>query len=176
MKPISTASGGPSSSMVAGWLGPPDQGYPVIDRDRAMSGEAPGRGIAGDSRPDHCDAHLKFLWLTSSETNRFPFWITWGDPTAAIRRFPEMMLIAPHSFGVGAIVSVAAIRYSRRGTHSERRHSRRMPNEIPDGAALDAARWAALIDAVALRKDREAFAALFAHFAPRIKTFMLRSG
>ena len=51
-----------------------------------------------------------------------------------------------------------------------------MPNEMPDGAALDAARWAALIEAVALRQDREAFAALFAHFAPRIKTFMLRSG
>lgn len=51
-----------------------------------------------------------------------------------------------------------------------------MPNETPDGAALDAARWAALIEAVALRQDREAFAALFAHFAPRIKTFMLRSG
>ena len=51
-----------------------------------------------------------------------------------------------------------------------------MPNEIPDGAASDAARWADLIEAVALRQDREAFAALFAHFAPRIKTFMLRSG
>jgi RNA polymerase sigma-70 factor (ECF subfamily) len=87
-----------------------------------------------------------------------------------------MMLTAPHSFGFGALVSVAAIRYSRQGIHSERGHSRRMPNEIPDGAALDAARWAALIEAVALRQDREAFAALFAHFAPRIKTFMLRSG
>jgi RNA polymerase sigma-70 factor, ECF subfamily len=51
-----------------------------------------------------------------------------------------------------------------------------MPNETPDGAALDAARWAALIEAVALRQDRNAFAALFAYFAPRIKTFMLRSG
>lgn len=51
-----------------------------------------------------------------------------------------------------------------------------MPTDTPDGAALDAARWAALIEAVALRQDRAAFAALFAHFAPRIKTFMLRSG
>jgi RNA polymerase sigma-70 factor, ECF subfamily len=51
-----------------------------------------------------------------------------------------------------------------------------MPNETPDGAASDAARWAALIEAVAMRQDRAAFAALFAHFAPRIKTFMLRSG
>lgn len=51
-----------------------------------------------------------------------------------------------------------------------------MPNEIPDGAAADPARWAALIEAVALRRDREAFAVLFEHFAPRIKTFMRRSG
>ena len=51
-----------------------------------------------------------------------------------------------------------------------------MPNETPDGASSDAARWAALIKAVAQRRDREAFAALFAHFAPRIKTFMIRSG
>ncbi len=51
-----------------------------------------------------------------------------------------------------------------------------MPNEIPDGAVSDAARWAALIEAVAVRQDRAAFAALFEHFAPRIKTFMRRSG
>ena len=51
-----------------------------------------------------------------------------------------------------------------------------MPNEIPDGAASDAVRWAGLIEAIALRADRTAFAELFAHFAPRIKTFMLRSG
>jgi RNA polymerase sigma-70 factor (ECF subfamily) len=104
------------------------------------------------------------------------FWNTAGDPTAATRRFLEMILAARHSFGVGALVSVAAIRYSRRGNHSEGERSRRMPNEIPDGTALDAARWAALIEAVALRQDRDAFAALFAHFAPRIKAFMLRSG
>ncbi len=36
--------------------------------------------------------------------------------------------------------------------------------------------WAALIEAVASRGDREAFATLFQHFAPRIKTFMKRSG
>jgi RNA polymerase sigma-70 factor (ECF subfamily) len=87
-----------------------------------------------------------------------------------------MILTAPHSLGMGTLVSVAAIRYSRRGTNSEWGRSRRMPNEIPDGAASDAARWAALIEAVALRQDRDAFAALFAHFAPRIKAFMLRSG
>lgn len=87
-----------------------------------------------------------------------------------------MPLTAPHSFGFDALVSAVAIRYSRRRTNFVRGRSRRMPNELPDGAATDAARWASLVEAVALRRDREAFAALFAHFAPRIKAFMLRSG
>ena len=51
-----------------------------------------------------------------------------------------------------------------------------MAKEAPNGATSDAARWAALIEAVATRRDREAFATLFEHFAPRIKTFMRRSG
>lgn len=38
------------------------------------------------------------------------------------------------------------------------------------------ASWEQLIEAVALRQDRAAFAALFSHFAPRLKTFMRRSG
>ena len=36
--------------------------------------------------------------------------------------------------------------------------------------------WQQAIEAVALRQDREAFAALFGYFAPRVKTFMRRSG
>lgn len=51
-----------------------------------------------------------------------------------------------------------------------------MVTETPNGATSDAARWAALIEAVAARRDRAAFAVLFEHFAPRIKTFMRRSG
>ena len=43
-------------------------------------------------------------------------------------------------------------------------------------APLAPADWARLIEAVSLRRDREAFAALFEHFAPRVKTFMRRSG
>ena len=35
---------------------------------------------------------------------------------------------------------------------------------------------ASLIEAVATRRDRDAFVALYKHFAPRIKTFLLRSG
>ncbi len=36
--------------------------------------------------------------------------------------------------------------------------------------------WARQIEAIALRRDRAAFATLFGHFAPRVKTFMRRSG
>jgi len=36
--------------------------------------------------------------------------------------------------------------------------------------------WGRLIEAVATRRDRAAFGALFEHFAPRVKTFALRSG
>lgn len=42
--------------------------------------------------------------------------------------------------------------------------------------AADPAHWSRLIEAVAASHDRAAFAALFAHFAPRVKSFMLRSG
>jgi len=51
-----------------------------------------------------------------------------------------------------------------------------MVNETPNGATSDAARWAGLIEAVATRQDRAAFATLFEYFAPRIKAFMRRSG
>lgn len=49
-----------------------------------------------------------------------------------------------------------------------------MPSE--NEAASDAARWGGLISAIAQHQDRAAFAALFEHFAPRIKAFMKRSG
>lgn len=42
--------------------------------------------------------------------------------------------------------------------------------------AAEPVRWARLIDAVGRQQDRAAFAALFAHFAPRVKTFLRRSG
>jgi RNA polymerase sigma-70 factor (ECF subfamily) len=44
-----------------------------------------------------------------------------------------------------------------------------------NGAAGPVA-WGRQIEAVATRRDRAAFIALFQHFAPRVKTFMLRSG
>ena len=44
-----------------------------------------------------------------------------------------------------------------------------------NGAAGTAA-WGALIEAVAMRQDRAAFASLFEYFAPRIKAYMQRAG
>jgi RNA polymerase sigma-70 factor (ECF subfamily) len=38
------------------------------------------------------------------------------------------------------------------------------------------ANWVRLLGAVAATQDREAFAQLFEHFAPRVKSYMLRSG
>ena len=49
-----------------------------------------------------------------------------------------------------------------------------MSNESQE--PVDPARWARLIEAVAQRQDRAAFATLFEHFAPRVKSFMRRSG
>lgn len=43
----------------------------------------------------------------------------------------------------------------------------------PERAGLDAAR---LIEEIAASRDREAFTRLFEHFAPRVKSLMLRSG
>ena len=36
--------------------------------------------------------------------------------------------------------------------------------------------WGRQIEAVATQRDRAAFVALFEHFAPRVKTFVMRSG
>ena len=49
-----------------------------------------------------------------------------------------------------------------------------MPDESQ--RAIDAIKWAGLIEAVAKSQDRTAFSTLFEHFAPRVKTFMRRSG
>jgi len=49
----------------------------------------------------------------------------------------------------------------------------RLPGKAgPAGSA----RWASLIEAIGSRRDRAAFGQLFAYFAPRVKTFMRRSG
>lgn len=43
-------------------------------------------------------------------------------------------------------------------------------------AAGDPVSWSAAIRAIAEQQDRESFRALFDHFAPRVKNFLLRSG
>ena len=102
-------------------------------------------------------------------------WIT-GDPNRPVVRFRDMHAAARYPRAAGALASAPAIRYSPRRPVCEWERSRRMLNDKPDGATSDAARWAGLITAVARHGDREAFADLFTHFAPRIKTFMRRSG
>ena len=55
-----------------------------------------------------------------------------------------------------------------------RRKGTGMSVEKPRGTGRDP--WAERIEAVARRQDREAFADLFNHFAPRVKTFLRRNG
>lgn len=47
---------------------------------------------------------------------------------------------------------------------------------MDDARAAGSTDFSALIEAIAARRDRDAYAALFDFFAPRIKTFLLRSG
>ena len=110
------------------------------------------------------------------ETMRMRVWITGGDPNRRLRRFKNMHLLSRIPLMVGALASAPPIRYSRRTSVGGWERSRGMLNETSKGATSEAAKWAALIEAVASRGDREAFATLFEYFAPRIKTFMKRSG
>jgi RNA polymerase sigma-70 factor, ECF subfamily len=75
---------------------------------------------------------------------------------------------------IAALASLPVIRYSHLGFVGALERS--ILNEKPNGMTSDASRWSGLIEAVAARGDRQAFAALFKYFAPRIKTFMRRSG
>lgn len=50
------------------------------------------------------------------------------------------------------------------------------PPVSADGPSLDALTHERLIEAVALRRDREAFAQLFSYFAPRLKAWLIKSG
>lgn len=66
----------------------------------------------------------------------------------------------------------------------QRRPLRRLPSARrgsalragEDGTRLSAADAAGLILAIAARADRQAFAALFSHFAPRVKAYLMRQG
>ena len=66
----------------------------------------------------------------------------------------------------------AASRFRKR---NHRSRDKRVPDEQPSDTPRTAPDWNAALCSVAGR-DREAFAALFAHFAPRLKSYMLRLG
>ena len=51
-----------------------------------------------------------------------------------------------------------------------------MVSEAPSRRASEPDDWRAAVQAVAQRQDRAEFARLFAHFAPRVKAFLLRLG
>jgi RNA polymerase sigma-70 factor, ECF subfamily len=74
----------------------------------------------------------------------------------------------------GASAFVPAFSRLKRPEGGTRRCSIAMPADR--STPTDAMHWARLIEAVATRQDRVAFAELFEHFAPRVKTFMRRSG
>ncbi len=63
----------------------------------------------------------------------------------------------------------------RSTVRSELKWTKAVPNEDSPGPASAAPDWNQLLTLVAER-DREAFSALFAHFAPRVKSYMLRLG
>lgn len=55
-------------------------------------------------------------------------------------------------------------------------HSRRMETITTAGTSPGTAGHDGMIEAIAARADRAAFAALFGHFAPRLKTYLMRLG
>src|ERR1700678_2644566 len=62
-------------------------------------------------------------------------------------------------------------RYRQAGRRTPRPEVRAVSAVAPTGKA-----FAEMIAAIAARADRGAFAALFVHFAPRVKSYMLRLG
>lgn len=58
-----------------------------------------------------------------------------------------------------------------------RRKGQLVPNKaVPDQTMTEQDDWGAMILRVSANQDKEAFAALFRHFAPRIKGFLMKSG
>ncbi len=74
---------------------------------------------------------------------------------------------------------VIPFRLPRRPTASgdaPSRHERAIAEPGADDTGSESDRMAALLQAVATQGDREAFAALFRHFAPRVKAYLQRAG
>ncbi len=53
---------------------------------------------------------------------------------------------------------------------------REVAEDVADGEAKSEGAWVAEMRAIRDAKDRAAFAALFGHFAPRVKAFLIKSG
>jgi RNA polymerase sigma-70 factor, ECF subfamily len=85
-----------------------------------------------------------------------------------------MHLLARRSTLFDESLDISASRRLNRSVADAGRRSCIMPADSQK--ATDAEHWAILIEAVATRQDPSAFATLFEHFAPLIKTFMRRSG
>ena len=83
-----------------------------------------------------------------------------GDPVAALRRIGCV-----YALEIGPLGPEAFARQPRRDWP--------VLMAIPRADAIDHVR---MIAAIATRADRDAFAALFSHFAPRVKGYMLRLG
>jgi RNA polymerase sigma factor (sigma-70 family) len=81
-------------------------------------------------------------------------------PFGSARRAPRK----PARGGVRRVVGSAGIALDRMMSRSD------------GGARLEAAELTALVQAIARDRDRAAFAALFGHFAPRLKTYVMRLG
>lgn len=88
-----------------------------------------------------------------------------GDPVAlAPRKLPMMMSHALTMQNPGAPARPRAYAAPERAGQDRRL------------AATDETEWAGLMVAVRDRQDKAAFAALFRHFAPRVKAFLMKSG
>jgi RNA polymerase sigma-70 factor (ECF subfamily) len=84
------------------------------------------------------------------------------------------MLSVPN-FGHLPVVVLVAPRRSWPGSANRERESSPLMH-AEDDTGSERAEWPRLIVAIAVHQDRAAFGRLFAYFAPRVKTYMQRSG
>ena len=139
-----------------------------IDRHLMGRVQQPGRRHPGDAGPYHRDPqpirapHVpRHPCYANRTTIRPPRWITAavGDPMRPVLR-KGGMYVSRQPWAVRAGTGLVS---PRPGTDA----MTDMPGETSH---------AALIHAVAADRDRAAFATLFGHFAPRVKTFLQRRG
>ena len=85
-----------------------------------------------------------------------------------------MLVMHPAPKGMCPPITSLLLPWYRTGLQA--RHARALLMFSKPVAKTDRVDWACLISAIARDKDRSAFAELFEFFAPRIKSFMQRSG